>query len=252
MEQMDPAGPQNPEISSFGTRAVNVLSSPGELFAEVADAPVQGSSWIIPYMVMALLFVLMMFSMTNNPVLFDQMKEQQRDDIRSRVEEGSMSRAEADRASEIYENQKLVMAVSAGFGIIIVTAAYFGIPFILRLCAKGLWKSGGTYKKTLEIYGLSSVIGIVGLLVTMLMMNLMNSLYAQPGGAYFLMDSFDSKDFGHNVLASLNLFTVWQVAVVGIGLSAVARKSAGQGMMLSFGLWIVWVIVAGLLGWGAR
>ena len=86
----------------------------------------------------------------------------------------------------------------------------------------------------------------------MLMMNLMNSLYAQPGGAYFLMDSFDSNDFGHNVLASLNLFTVWQVAVVGIGLSAVARKSAGQGMMLSFGLWIVWVIVAGLLGWSAR
>ena len=43
-----------------------------------------------------------------------------------------------------------------------------------------------------------------------------------------------------------------QVAVTGIGLSAVSGKSRGMGMAVAFGLWLVYVLIASYLGWGAR
>lgn len=252
MEQMESPQSQDIEITSFGTRAVNVLSSPGELFREVAAVPVQGSSWLIPYLVMAALVVLMIFSMANNPVLYEKAMEPQREDMRKQVAEGEMSQADADRATEFMEKPAMFIAFGSLASILFVTVALFGIPLLLWFLVKSFWKFGGGYKKILEVYGLSSVIGIVGTLVAILMMNMMDSIYAQPGGAFFLMDSFDKDNFAHNMIASLNIFTIWQVAVVGMGLSAVSGKKTGQGMMLAFGLWIVWVLVAGSLGWGAR
>jgi hypothetical protein len=240
------------EITSFGTRAANVLTSPGELYAEVAAAPVQTSSWLVPYLIMVALVALMMFSFTNNPVLYDQMLKPQREQLQKGVAEGTMTQAQADQAAQFTANKGLFLAFGIAGGILFASIIMFGAPLALWVASKGVLKFSGGYKKILEVYGLASVIGIVGTLVAMIMMNMMDSMYAQPGGSFFLRDVFDPKNFGHNFLASMNVFTIWQIAVTGIGLSAVSGKKAGQGMMLAFGLWLVYVVCASFLGWGAR
>lgn len=240
------------EISSFGTRAVNVLTAPGELYAEVAVAPVQTSSWLIPFLVLVAIVVLLMYSMTNNPSLFDQMMEPQRAEMARQVASGEVSAAQAEQASQYMENKGIIFAFGSLTVVFFTTAVVFGAPLVYWLVSKAALKFTGGYRKILEVYGLSMVIGIVGTLVALIMMNMMDSLYAQPSGAFFLRDAYEQENFGHNFLATMNVFSLWQVAVTGIGLSAVSGKGRGPGMAVAFGLWLVYAVCASFLGWGAR
>lgn len=240
------------EISSFSMRAVNLLTSPGELYEEVAVAPVQNSSWVIPWLILIALFGLMMYAITNNPILYKQALEPQHQALEKSVADGSMTRADADRAREFTASKGMFLAFGILGGVIFTSILMFGAPLMLWLASKSALNYTGGYKKILEVYGLASIVGIVGTLVTLILINLMDSMYAQPSGAFFLRDTYDMQNFGHNILASLNVFSIWQVAVSGIGLAAVSGKRTGLGIMLAFGLWLIYVVCASLLGWGAR
>jgi hypothetical protein len=240
------------EVSSFGTRAVNVLTAPGELFTEVAASPVQNSSWLIPFLMMVGLMALMMYSLTSNPVLFDQMLSTQRTEMATKVAEGKMTQADADRASQFMQNKNVIFAFGTTSAVLLTTIFVFGAPLVYWVVVRKALKFTGNYKKILEVYGLSTIIGILGALVSLIMMNMMNSMYAQPSGAFFLRDTYTQGNFAHNLAASLNVFSIWQVAVTGIGLSTVSGKGRGAGMGVAFGLWLVYVLVASYMGWGAR
>ena len=93
------------------------------------------------------------------------------------------------------------------------------------------------------------MIGILGSIVTVLMMYALDSIHATPGGSLLLMGSFDPHNIGHNLLASLNVFTLWQTAVVGIGLAKISGKSNGVAMGTAFGLWALYTLATSLIGW---
>lgn len=69
-------------------------------------------------------------------------------------------------------------------------------------------------------------------------------MYASPGGALAVLNNFNPKNTTHRLLSSLNIFTIWQMVVVGIGLAKYAGKSSGTGIGVGVGLWIVWVLVS--------
>jgi len=50
------------------------------------------------------------------------------------------------------------------------------------------------------------------------------------------------------LFASLNIFSIWEAAVIGIGLSKFSDKPTGTGMGVAFALWIVWVALSIFLG----
>ncbi|HLB00939.1 MAG TPA: YIP1 family protein [Bacteroidota bacterium] len=238
-------------ITSFTTRAVNVFTSPGELFTEMASAPVQRSSWLIPYLLMVVMVGLVVYSITNNPALYDGIMREQSAEMQKRVDAGDMTQAQADRAAD-FMNPTMFLAVGILGGAIAMTAVMFLVPLILWGLSKGILHYAGGYKKMLEVYGITNVVAVAGTLVSLIMMNLLNSAYAQPGGAFFIRDIYDKDNFMHNVMASMNVFTIWQIAVIGLGISAVSGKKAANGLAVSFGVWAVWVVIASFLGWGAR
>ena len=71
---------------------------------------------------------------------------------------------------------------------------------------------------------------------------------ATPSGALALLGSFDPTDKLHMLFASLNIFSIWQTVVIGIGLSKLSDKQTGAGMGAAFALWIIWVALSILIG----
>jgi len=251
MDQTEGISQDTVEITSFSTRAVNVLTSPGELFTEMAAAPVQRSSWLVPYLLMMVMVGLVVYSMTNNPALYDTIIREQETEMQKQVAAGSMTQAQADQASG-FLTPTMFLAFGILGGALVMTAVMFLAPLVLMALAKPVLKYAGGYRKMLEVYGITNVIGVTGTIVSLIMMNMMNSVYAQPGGAFFLRDVYDKGNFVHNAVASLNIFTIWQIAVLGLGLAAVSGKKSSNGLALAFGVWIVWVVIASFMGWGAR
>lgn len=251
MEHTEIPATPSVDISSFMTRAANVFMSPGELYTEIAAAPVQTSTWAIPYVISLLVGVLMTVALFSNASLRDQALEGQREEIQKQVEAGSMTQEQADQAEKMM-SPAMFMTFGAVGVVVFVTATMFLIPLLLFGVTKAAFKFAGSYKKLLETYAISTLLGALGGIVSLLMMYSMDSMLAQPGPVVFLMDSFDRHSFAHNAVASLNVFTIWEVVVVGLGLSKLNGKSAGAGMAVTFGLWLAWVVVSASFGWGAR
>lgn len=138
------------------------------------------------------------------------------------------------------------------FGIIgstvFISIAFFGAALVLWLVSKFALKASAGYGKYLEVYGLSGWIGILGFLVTILMVVAMNSLYATPSLGLMVSSEYDTTNKMHLVMSSINLFGIWQAVVIGIGLSKMADKPSGTGIAVAMVLWALWVACAVALG----
>jgi len=252
MENQQINAVEAPKVSSFFERMTDIFSAPGKLFSEVATAPVQSSSWVVPYILAMLIGLVSTYAILSNQTLREQALEPQRKAMQESVDKGEMTQDQMDRATEMTESSSMVVIFGSVFALVMVTVTLFGVPLILWIIVKLILKSSANYKKLLELYGLASLIGILNAIITLSMIYLFDSLRATPGASLLLLGNFDYRNFLHMFIASLNIFTLWQTAVVGIGISKVSNKSTGTGMIVSFGLWLVYVIIASLAGWGAR
>ncbi|MBI4810834.1 MAG: YIP1 family protein [Ignavibacteriales bacterium] len=198
-------------------------------------------------LIISVVFTIALFS---NQSLRDQTLEPQRHQVQERVEKGEMTQEQADRAEEFMASSSIMLFTGVVGAIVVVTIAVFGAPLILWLIVKFAFKAPAGYKKILEVYGLSSLIGILSAIVTLIMMHLFDSVRATPGASLLLMSDFDYNSFAHKFIASLNILTIWQTAVFGMGVAKVSNKSLGTGMMVSFGLWLIWVILSASVGLG--
>jgi len=249
MDQQTTLSSGSTAVSSFGARVMAVFASPGDVFSEVASAPAQTSSWLLPYLITLVVAAVVTYSLNSTPTLRQQILEPQQQQMQKAVDEGKMTQEQYDRAVAGMESPALFLAFGFGISLVIASVAVFGAPLILLLTAKFLLKSPASYQKMLELYGLTSLVGVLGGIVTLLLMHVFDSVHASLGGSLLVMNNFDRENMGHKLLASVGVFGVWQTALVGQGMARVSGKPASTGMGIAFGLWAVWVIVASLLGW---
>jgi hypothetical protein len=236
--------PQPPPVSSAMTRMANVFMSPGELYTEVAAAPPQTSSWLLPFLLTIVLGFVSTFAVYNNPSLRQQVFDMQEKSMQQMVTSGRITQDQMDRQMDGMKNSGPVMFVvfGGGFQAVGVCALFFLGALLLWVASKVVLKFPGGYSKILEILGLASWIAVLGTVITLIMISLMNNLFASPSGALFLGESFDPVNKAHKLLAALNIFTLWEMGVLGFGLSRISGKSPGMGMAVSFAVWALFTV----------
>ncbi|HUL43972.1 MAG TPA: YIP1 family protein [Bacteroidota bacterium] len=249
MDEQQPAAASQLPVTSLMTRATNVFASPGELFTELRDSPIQTTSWLIPFIILIILGIVSTYSVYTNTTLRQQVYDRQEQQYRTAVSQGRMTQDQADQTMERMENSGAAMFVIFGSGIqiIIMSAVFFLGALIYWLAAKIILKFPGAYNKVLELFGVALWIGILGTIITLIMINLLNSLVASPGAGLLLLGSFDQTNKVHKLLAALNVFTLWQTGIIGYGLARICGKPTGTGLGISYGLWAVWTIISALV-----
>jgi hypothetical protein len=256
METQQPVqdGPQEP--ASFLDRAAGVFSSPSETFEELSTAPVRNSTWLFPLLLSIIISVVFVVAIFYNQSLRDQIIEQRMAEMQKQVSEGKIQQEQVDRANEAMESPVMFMLFGGISAVFAAAIAFFLVALFIWLGGVLFLKFGGGYPKVLEMYGLASLVGLAGAVVTLIMMNLFGSMYAAPAASMAVMNTFDHRNAIHNLLSAVNIFSIWQVAIVGIGLAKVSKRPTGSGMGVAFGLWGAWVIVsvalATLFGWTMR
>jgi hypothetical protein len=248
MDTMQQPIVEEPKISSFFDRMSNIFTSPGAVYSEVANAPVQSSSWSMPFIFSLIFAVLSTIAVLSNASLKEQALAPQRQAMQERVDKGEMTQEQMDQATAVTESGTITMIVGSISAMVMVAVGTFGGALIFWLAWKLIFKMQAGYKKVLEVYGLAMLIGILGSIVTILMMFVFDSLYASPGGGLLVMNNFNRHNFGHMMLAAFNIVSIWQMSVTGIGLAKVSGKSQGSSIGLALGLWVVWIIILSIIG----
>jgi hypothetical protein len=233
-----------PKAQGLGSSVMNAFSSPNDAFEGLRESESKASFWLLPLLLLIVLASISTVTMFSNDTLKNQILESREQAMQKQVESGKMTQEQADRAKSQMDNMGgMFIAFGIIGSVIFLSVMFFGAALALWFVSKLALKSTAGYGKYLEMYGISSWIGILGGVVTLLMIVGLNSMYASPSAALVVYASFDPSNTLHKILAAINIFSIWQAVVVGFGISKLGNKSSSAGIGVALGLWVLWVVV---------
>ncbi len=234
---------------SLSEKITDIFASPGELFENVRLTPRTNSNWVIPWLLFAIVAIILGQLVVNNPSLADQMGTMIRKGFDKQVQEGKMSQEQADQTFERFVKPGSVMftITQVAGSVLGPLLAIFVLGLVYWVLGKTAMKATSPYMKVTEVVGLTLFIGVLEQIVTTILMFAMDSITATPSLGIFI-SNFDMENKLHLALAKVNVFTFWSLIIVSIGLSKLFQRDFPKVLVLVFALWVLWSIVSILAG----
>ncbi len=249
----EPSAPSGlPHQTSLAARLMNVFAMPGEVFNEVKSAPGNVGNWLVPVLLAALAGAIAAFVLFSQPAFQQQMREAQTKKMDQQVKAGKLTQAQADQAAAVMDKfmGPTVLKVFGGLGAAVVSVGRV-LWWALVLWLLGRWgfKNRFAYTKTLEVVGLAMMITVLGTIVTVLLQVNLTRMFATPSLGLVLAD-FDATRKSHLVLGAINVFSIWQVGVLAVGLSKLAGVPFLRAAWAVFTYWVLQESALILIGLG--
>ena len=236
----EPSSDNAPQPMGEAARVTGVLFDPKKAFADIAAKP----SWILPVVlsiVVGLAFVYFFTSRVGWDRYFHQIAE-----TTSRMQQMDPQQ----RETAIQMQVKFGPIFGYVFGVIgpPLGALIIG-AVILLMC-----KIGGAALKFKQTFAISAwatlprvIAGILAVVVMFIKnpedFNLQNPLAFNFGA--FMEPPPNSGKFIYSLATSFDLFTIWSILLLAVGISAAARKvSFSKALVLVATPWLIWVLVA--------
>jgi len=246
-----------PPAMSLAARLLNVFAIPGEVFEVARASRVSVANWLVPALLSAAVGVLSVLAVVSQPALHERLRgqlDQQAKVMQQQVKDGKLKQAEADRAMALGRALTKPATLRALGG---TAAAVFGIgrvfwwALILWVLARAFLKVYVDYLKALEVAGLGLMISVLGGVVTLLLMLNLPKLFATTDLA-LAVSGFDPSRKSYLLLGAANLFSLWLVGVLSVGLARLSGVPFMRAAWLVFAAWLVQesflVLMGGLLG----
>lgn len=233
MEEFEQEEYQDPGLVG---RMIRVFTAPSETFEAVG----QRSSWVDWVAPVVLVAVLSMVSMQITMPALQQIQQQ----------------AMQERLKDMPEDQRQqAMAIAQTTGAIGMMVGVPVFSFIVLFAAGGVllliarYGLGGEvkYGQMLAVWGYSSLIGIVALIVRTPLTLAKNTPMVYTGLGIFLPDEMLQTFFGR-FLAGVDFFLLWQIGVASIGLATLSRTSTSKPLVILLILFVVWLVIQAALG----
>lgn len=232
----------------FIEKLTNVFASPGEVFDNVRLAPRSHSNWVIPWLLFAIVAVVLGQLVIHDSVLVAQFSETIQKNFDKSVAAGKMTQDQADKAFEFARPGSFWFTLAQVVGsVFIPLIGIFLFGLVFWLLGRTAMNATAPYMKVVEVMGLCLFIGILEQIVTTLMMIALGSIHATPSLGLFV-SPFDTENKVHLALAKVNVFTFWYLGVVSVGLARIFQRDFPKVLVLVVALWLVWTIASLLLG----
>jgi hypothetical protein len=230
--EIQPATPKLPAMSLMA-RLTNVFAGPGEVFDDVKPSSPTATNWLVPALLFALVGVISCIITFSQPAIIQQIREQQAKKMDEMVKSGKMTQEQADKGAAVAE-KFMGPTVLTIFGSVAVTIVAFirvlWWGLLLWLIGKILKRPFG-YAKALEIFGLGSMITVLGAVVGILLAVMLGRMIATPS-LVLLVKDFDITRKTHLLLGTVNLFYFWQVGVLSVGVARITGATFMRALPL--------------------
>lgn len=234
MEQGIPSVQPEEKTMGGASKVFNIFFEPRKVFESLKIKP----TWVVPFIIVALLG--MGFFYYTFPYMMNQ--QVQRIQENERIPEDQKERIiETLKEKEHPPLWQLAIAPAGSLiALVIVSAVLF---FVFNVLMGG----DSTFRRAFSVYCYSALVAIPSMIVKFPLIMSKGNLNVQTSLALLL--SADAKDtFLYSVLSSFDIFTVWQVILVSMGLGVMYRYATKKAFTAVFILWIVWILLKSGLG----
>lgn len=238
--------PENsqPPATTLTERLTNVFVSPSEVFDEVKAGPPTNANWMVPLVVTMIVGIIVVMVVFSQPAVLQTIKdakEKKSEEIQQLVTKGKMTQQDADRDRE-WADKLTTPTFLRVFGIL---GTIFGNILGLFLTAGVLWVVGRSafhanfaYMKGVEVAGLVLMITVLGAIIHMLLIVIYGNMSMTASPA-LLLSHFDQTNKVHLILSAFNIFTLWYLALLSLGLARLSQTGFFKAAALMFGLWAI-------------
>ena len=237
-----------PTTMSFTEKLTNIFVAPGELYENVRDTPKTTSNWLVPLILFIVVALLLGQLVLQNPAIVDEITRTMTQQFDKAIQEGKMTQEQADQMSERTKPGSMWFTILQIGGTVIITPiALFLLSLVYWLLGKWGMNATAPYMKVVEVAGLTMFITMPGehRHHTPDVRHGFDLRHSQSGA---LVTDFDIQNKLHAALAKVNIFTIWDLAVVSIGLSKLFQRDLPKVLVLVFALWVVWSVFTVMTG----
>lgn len=229
----------------LGARLMNVFAAPGEVFDSVARSPFSIANWLVPALIAGVLGLVSVQVVFSNPALVDEIRQMQEQGFQQAIADGRITAEQAEQARQMMGD--IGMTLGRVFGSIGAIVAGIVAPLWWGLIGwvVGRLILGGPvgFMRAVEVAGLSSLISALGGVVALFIALGTGRLWAVPHLGVFV-ENFDPTNRFHIGLVAFNVFGLWQLAIVSLGISRLSQRSYVGVLGLMFLFWVFYKGIA--------
>ena len=218
---------------------MNVFLSPREAFEAVERKP----NWVVPFVIILIVSLAATYFIA--PVAMQERMESQREQL---IEDRGMTPEEADQAMAM--GAKIGRIAAPIMGLLGAGITIIAVAAVLLFLGNIIMGGDGNFKRVFSMYSYSSMIGVLGTIITTPFIISKQTVHMSVGLGALLTPvtegAFMDK-FVYQLLSKVELFTIWQLVVVSIGMAVVYKfttKKAATGVVV---VYIVYAIIASLI-----
>ena len=216
-------------MSTRLSKIMGIFSRPRETFGSIDEKP----DWLLPFLILIAVSILSLVITYHKVILPEQ--------IAKVTEMGNLTEEQLAKAREMMEGMRGI--ILSLVGIIITISLFLFLKSGIFLVFSNILGGESTFKKVLSISSWALLIEVAEIFVKTAVMFLTHSSQVITSLALFL--SFRShKSFTFRLLNKFDFFTIWELALIGIGLSTVSKFSTKKGEGIVFSLWVIWIIIS--------
>jgi len=217
-----------PASSSLTAKLFDMLASPGEVLDEVVAAPPRFTNWLVPTVLVALASLFLLRAASNEGVSVTPTSHA----LDPQSTAISPATAQAEPGSVEWQRVSAVATCLGAF------AGTFWSAFLLWFIGRAFLRTRFSYLKTVEVVALAGSIVVLGAIVTALLISISGDPATRPALSFFARH-LPSDNPVRLLLDTFNLFHLWTIAVLAIGLSRLSGVSFKESAIWVFGYWLV-------------
>jgi hypothetical protein len=225
-----------PQESTMGglSKVVNIFFEPRKVFESLKIKP----TWLVPVIIVAVLG--MGFFYYTFPYIMNEQVQNIRDN--DRIPEEHKERI-IERIKEAEHPPIWQMAIAPAGTLVYVVIVAAVLFFVFNVLMGG--DSG--FRRVFSVFCYSSLVAIPSMIVKFPLVMMKGNVNVQTSLGLLLSPEAKGS-FLHSVLSSLDIFNLWQVILVSIGLGVMYKFSTKKAFTTVAILWIIWILAKSGLG----
>jgi len=228
MEQVISTIPPEEKPIGGASKILNIFFEPKRVFESLKIKP----TWLVPFIIVALLGIGFFYS--TYPYIMNQQVERIKDNDKIPEEQKQVI---IDKMTE-RTHPPVWQLFLAPLGTIVVLVAVAGILFFVFNVILG---GDSSFRRVFSVYCYSSLIAVPAMIVKYPLIMMKKDLNVQTSLALLL--SAESKNsFLYSFLSSFDIFTIWQLILVSMGMGILYRYSTKKAFTATCILWIIWIV----------
>ncbi len=209
-------------------KILNLYFSPAETFKAVNEKP----DWIIPISLSIVVILIMTMFAMPDIILPEQAKRiAEMEQLPEEIKERQLERLDG-----------ILPYITTPLGIIIFSFILLFLQSSIFMLAFLMLGNRTNFKKVLAVVSYSYLTGIPEIILKVVLMFVKKTALVYTS-LVLVFPNLDAKSPLFKVLSRLDIFTIWHLALIGLGCSIIYGVSRKKSLAIIFGLWALWLIL---------